>query len=47
MKNNSNHRRLQKIKRSIKNEEKKADKQMIGGKLFSFISGEGTLKERT
>ena len=48
MKNNSNHRRLEKIKRSIKGEERKMEnKEMIGGKLFSFVTGEGSLKERT
>ena len=48
VKNATNHRRLEKIKRSIKIEEKKVEsKEMIGGKLFSFMTGEGTLKERT
>ena len=48
LKNTNNHRRLQKIKKSIKVEQKKNEnKEMIGGKLFSFVTGEGTLKDRT
>jgi len=46
LKNTVNQRRLEKIKKSIKAEEKK-EKEIHGAKLFSFLTGEGTLKERT
>jgi hypothetical protein len=40
-------RRLEKIKKSIRAEEKKGEKDGHGAKLFSFLTGEGSLKERT
>lgn len=40
-------RRLEKIKKSIRAEEKKGEKEGHGAKLFSFLTGEGSLKERT